>query len=95
MTIIIENNCNPIGGKKMIENGNVQCATVAANDHIVFSKIYVKLAFNSRVLSDAKGLSELPSLEGCSALEILRLDRANISVISSALCRNSSHLKSL
>lgn len=48
-----------------------------------------------RVLSDAKSLSELPSLEGCSSLEILRMDRANISVMPNTLCRNSSHLKSL
>lgn len=49
----------------------------------------------SRVLSDAKSLSELPSLEGCSSLEILRMDRANISVMPNTLCQNSSHLKSL
>ncbi|XP_031630816.1 leucine-rich repeat-containing G-protein coupled receptor 5-like [Contarinia nasturtii] len=47
------------------------------------------------VLSDAKSLSELPSLEGCSVLEILRMDRANVSVIPNTLCLNSSHLKSL
>lgn len=53
------------------------------------------LCIGLRVMSDAKSLSELPSLEGCSSLEILRMDRANISVIPNTLCRNSSHLKSL
>lgn len=48
-----------------------------------------------RVLSDARSLGEIPSLEGCSALEILRMDRANITTIPNTLCRNSSHLKSL
>lgn len=48
-----------------------------------------------RVLSDAKSLSELPSLEGCASLEILRMDRANVSMMPNTLCRNSSDLKSL
>ncbi|XP_055306018.1 follicle-stimulating hormone receptor-like isoform X2 [Sitodiplosis mosellana] len=47
------------------------------------------------VLSDAKSLRELPSFDGCSSLEILRLDRASVSAIPNTLCRNSSRLRSL
>lgn len=68
----------------------IQSANAGTNHVLIF-----RFCIGLRVLSDAKSLSELPSLEGCSSLEILRMDRANISVIPNTLCQNSSHLKSL
>lgn len=48
-----------------------------------------------RVLSDARSLSELPSLDGCGALEILRVDRASLSKVPFNLCKTCPRLKSL
>lgn len=48
-----------------------------------------------RVLSDARNLKDLPSLEGCVSLETLRMDRASLSNVPSDLCLNSPRLKSL
>ncbi|XP_055713692.1 lutropin-choriogonadotropic hormone receptor isoform X2 [Phlebotomus papatasi] len=47
------------------------------------------------VLSDARSLSELPSLDGCGALEILRVDRASLSKVPFNLCKTCPRLKSL
>lgn len=47
------------------------------------------------VLSDAKNLVELPSLDGSPAIEILRVDRASLSNIPESLCETSPRLKSL
>ncbi|XP_059618054.1 lutropin-choriogonadotropic hormone receptor isoform X2 [Phlebotomus argentipes] len=47
------------------------------------------------VLSDARSLLELPSLDGCGALEILRVDRASLSKVPSNLCKTCPRLKSL
>lgn len=48
-----------------------------------------------RVLSDAKGLQEIPSFEGCIALEILRVDRSGLVRIPEGICKNSPRIKSL
>ncbi|XP_055684982.1 lutropin-choriogonadotropic hormone receptor isoform X2 [Lutzomyia longipalpis] len=47
------------------------------------------------VLSDARSLLELPSLDGCGALEILRVDRASLSKVPFNLCKTCPRLKSL
>ncbi|KAK9701125.1 Leucine rich repeat [Popillia japonica] len=47
------------------------------------------------ILSDARGLSTFPSLNGTSALEILRLDRADITSVPSTLCYTCPRLRSL
>lgn len=47
------------------------------------------------ILSDAKELTEFPSLNGTSALEILRVDRASLLSVPSTLCRTCPRLKSL
>ncbi|KAG8267745.1 protein-hormone receptor activity protein [Homalodisca vitripennis] len=47
------------------------------------------------ILSDAKDLSEFPSLNGTSALEILRLDRASLHTVPTTLCQTCPKLKSL
>ncbi|XP_065158944.1 lutropin-choriogonadotropic hormone receptor isoform X2 [Atheta coriaria] len=47
------------------------------------------------ILSDARELSTFPSLNGTSALEILRLDRAGISSVPATLCYTCPGLKSL
>lgn len=47
------------------------------------------------ILSDVRGLNELPPLEGCTSLEVLRLDRANLSKIPDHICKTSPRLKSL
>lgn len=64
---------------------------------IFFYKIILNFSLvkKTRVLSDARSLKELPSIDGCSSLEILRMDRASLSHVPSNLCLNSSHLKSL
>lgn len=48
-----------------------------------------------RIMSDARELTEFPSLNGTSALEILRLDRASLYSVPSSLCRTCPKLKSL
>ncbi|XP_031634672.1 leucine-rich repeat-containing G-protein coupled receptor 5-like isoform X2 [Contarinia nasturtii] len=62
---------------------------------IQFDALHSMPRLRKLVLSDAKSLSVLPSFEGCPALEILRMDRANISIFPNTLCRNSSRLKSI
>ncbi|XP_050497267.1 follicle-stimulating hormone receptor [Diabrotica virgifera virgifera] len=47
------------------------------------------------ILSDARELSTFPNLNGTSALEILRLDRAGISSVPESLCSTCPRLKSL
>ncbi|CAH1988442.1 unnamed protein product [Acanthoscelides obtectus] len=47
------------------------------------------------ILSDARQLSTFPNLNGTSALEILRLDRAGISEVPAILCEWCPKLKSL
>nr|CAD7571193.1 unnamed protein product [Timema californicum] len=48
-----------------------------------------------RILSDARNLKEFPNLNGTSALEFLRLDRASINYVPPSLCRFCPRLKSL
>lgn len=48
-----------------------------------------------RILSDARELSVFPSLNGTGALEILRLDRASLTGVSTNLCTTCPKLKSL
>ncbi|XP_063916114.1 lutropin-choriogonadotropic hormone receptor isoform X1 [Zophobas morio] len=47
------------------------------------------------ILSEARELSTFPNLNGTTALEILRLDRAGISSVPSSLCTTCPRLKSL
>nr|XP_014291441.1 lutropin-choriogonadotropic hormone receptor [Halyomorpha halys] len=47
------------------------------------------------VLSDARELKEFPSLNGTSALEILRIDRASIRYVPETLCKTCPRIKSL
>ncbi|CAG2055909.1 unnamed protein product [Timema podura] len=47
------------------------------------------------ILSDARDLKEFPNLNGTSALEFLRLDRASINYVPPSLCRFCPRLKSL
>uniref|UniRef100_A0A182MV53 G-protein coupled receptors family 1 profile domain-containing protein n=1 Tax=Anopheles culicifacies TaxID=139723 RepID=A0A182MV53_9DIPT len=47
------------------------------------------------ILSDVRGLNELPPLDGCTSLEVLRLDRANLSKIPDHICKTSPRLRSL
>ncbi|XP_045479243.1 lutropin-choriogonadotropic hormone receptor isoform X2 [Harmonia axyridis] len=47
------------------------------------------------ILSDAKNLSTFPNLNGTSALEVLRLDRASLGDVPSNLCTFCPKLKSL
>ncbi|XP_058121217.1 follicle-stimulating hormone receptor [Anopheles ziemanni] len=47
------------------------------------------------ILSDVRGLNELPPLDGCTSLEVLRIDRANLSKIPDHICKTSPRLKSL
>ncbi|EFA02891.2 Leucine-rich repeat-containing G-protein coupled receptor 5-like Protein [Tribolium castaneum] len=47
------------------------------------------------ILSEARELSTFPNLNGTTALEILRLDRAGISSVPSTLCTTCPRLKSL
>nr|CAD7194253.1 unnamed protein product [Timema douglasi] len=47
------------------------------------------------ILSDARNLKEFPNLNGTSALEFLRLDRASINYVPPSLCRFCPRLKSL
>uniref|UniRef100_A0A182QEA2 G-protein coupled receptors family 1 profile domain-containing protein n=1 Tax=Anopheles farauti TaxID=69004 RepID=A0A182QEA2_9DIPT len=47
------------------------------------------------ILSDVRGLNELPPLDGCISLEVLRLDRANLSKIPDHICKTSPRLRSL
>ncbi|KAG5888466.1 hypothetical protein JTB14_017697 [Gonioctena quinquepunctata] len=49
----------------------------------------------SLILSDARELSTFPNLNGTSALEILRLDRAGITSVPTSLCSTCPRLKSL
>lgn len=48
-----------------------------------------------RILSDAKELSTFPHLNGTSALEVLRLDRAGLNHVPASLCNFCPKLKSL
>lgn len=47
------------------------------------------------ILSDARELTQFPSLEGTAALETLRLDRAGLSEVPTSLCRTCPRLRSL
>ncbi|KAL7740368.1 hypothetical protein ACLKA6_013166 [Drosophila palustris] len=47
------------------------------------------------ILSDVRTLKNFPELEGCHALEILKLDRAGIQEVPAKLCRQTPRLKSL
>ncbi|XP_055600909.1 leucine-rich repeat-containing G-protein coupled receptor 5A-like [Uranotaenia lowii] len=47
------------------------------------------------ILSDVRGLQELPPLDGCSALEVLRVDRANLTKLPDHMCKTSPRLRSL
>ncbi|KAK3914592.1 Leucine-rich repeat-containing G-protein coupled receptor 5 [Frankliniella fusca] len=47
------------------------------------------------ILSDARDLTEFPSLNGTAALEILRLDRASLREVPASLCITCPKLKSL
>ncbi|XP_075234982.1 G-protein coupled receptor rickets [Lycorma delicatula] len=47
------------------------------------------------ILSEARELTEFPSLNGTTALEILRLDRASLYSVPSTLCSTCPRLKSL
>ncbi|PSN50292.1 hypothetical protein C0J52_02861 [Blattella germanica] len=47
------------------------------------------------ILSEARELTVFPSLNGTTALEILRLDRASLSYVPSSLCHTCPKLKSL
>ncbi|XP_076257217.1 G-protein coupled receptor rickets isoform X2 [Rhynchophorus ferrugineus] len=47
------------------------------------------------VLSDARKLSTFPNLNGTSSLEVLRLDRAGLSIVPSSLCTFCPKLKNL
>ncbi|XP_034240165.1 leucine-rich repeat-containing G-protein coupled receptor 5 [Thrips palmi] len=47
------------------------------------------------ILSDARDLTEFPSLNGTAALEILRLDRASLREVPQSLCSTCPKLKSL
>ncbi|KAH1026389.1 hypothetical protein HUJ05_000063 [Dendroctonus ponderosae] len=49
----------------------------------------------SKILSDAKELSTFPHLNGTSALEVLRLDRAGLNHVPASLCTFCPKLKSL
>lgn len=49
----------------------------------------------SRILSEARELTEFPNLNGTSALEVLRIDRASIYSIPDSLCTTCPKLKSL
>ncbi|ENN72425.1 hypothetical protein D910_05971 [Dendroctonus ponderosae] len=48
-----------------------------------------------KILSDAKELSTFPHLNGTSALEVLRLDRAGLNHVPASLCTFCPKLKSL
>lgn len=74
-----------------------------ANDKV---KVYIKASTHKneyiclkyeyfRILSDARGLSTFPSLNGTSALDILRLDRAGITSVPSTLCYTCPRLRIL
>ncbi|XP_055637267.1 follicle-stimulating hormone receptor isoform X2 [Toxorhynchites rutilus septentrionalis] len=47
------------------------------------------------ILSDVRGLQELPPLDGCPSLEVLRIDRANLTKLPDHICKNSPRLRSL
>uniref|UniRef100_A0A146LLJ9 Leucine-rich repeat-containing G-protein coupled receptor 6 n=4 Tax=Lygus hesperus TaxID=30085 RepID=A0A146LLJ9_LYGHE len=47
------------------------------------------------ILSDARELTEFPSLNGTSALEILRIDRASLHRVPDTLCKTCPRIKSL
>ncbi|XP_053694769.1 leucine-rich repeat-containing G-protein coupled receptor 5 [Sabethes cyaneus] len=47
------------------------------------------------ILSDVRGLQELPPLDGCISLEVLRIDRANLTKIPDHICKTSPRLRSL
>ncbi|KAI8121074.1 Lutropin-choriogonadotropic hormone receptor, partial [Lucilia cuprina] len=47
------------------------------------------------ILSDVRFLKKFPDLEGCYALEILKLDRAGIHEVPANLCRQAPRLRSL
>ncbi|XP_047004598.1 lutropin-choriogonadotropic hormone receptor-like [Schistocerca americana] len=47
------------------------------------------------ILSDARELTEFPNLEGTTALEILRLDRAGLQEVPASLCSICPRLRSL
>lgn len=57
--------------------------------------INMKCLIIHRILSDARDLSVFPSLNGTSALEILRLDRASLTGVPPTLCETCPKLKSL
>ncbi|XP_038107738.1 follicle-stimulating hormone receptor isoform X2 [Culex quinquefasciatus] len=47
------------------------------------------------ILSDVRGLQELPPLDGCTSLEVLRIDRANLTKLPDHMCKTSPRLRSL
>ncbi|XP_065072705.1 leucine-rich repeat-containing G-protein coupled receptor 5 isoform X2 [Ochlerotatus camptorhynchus] len=47
------------------------------------------------ILSDVRGLQELPPLDGCTSLEVLRIDRANLTKLPDHICKTSPRLRSL
>ncbi|XP_058815263.1 follicle-stimulating hormone receptor-like [Topomyia yanbarensis] len=47
------------------------------------------------ILSDVRTLQELPPLEGCTSLEVLRVDRANLTKLPEHICKMSPRLRSL
>lgn len=60
-----------------------------------FFTIVTSLKLFFRVLSEARELTEFPNLNGTSALEVLRIDRASIYDIPDTLCMTCPKLKSL
>lgn len=55
----------------------------------------LKIISNSRILSDVRALQNFPDLDGCYALEVLKLDRAGLTEIPENLCKQIPRLKSL
>ncbi|XP_063702564.1 leucine-rich repeat-containing G-protein coupled receptor 5A [Culicoides brevitarsis] len=47
------------------------------------------------ILSDSRTLETLPSMKGCEALEIIRIDRCRLKELPTNLCETSPKLKSL
>ncbi|XP_061716793.1 lutropin-choriogonadotropic hormone receptor isoform X1 [Cydia pomonella] len=52
-------------------------------------------ALTTLILSDARGLTELPSLEGAERLHTLRADRARLRALPPDLCVHAPHLRVL
>lgn len=56
---------------------------------------YIFIQKKNRILSDSRTLEKIPSLKGCDALEIIRIDRCRLSELPEDLCKTSPKLKSL